>query len=221
LAPGDALQQVEITPEVSQAMLKFAAPILAGTTQSRGKFSLELERCTIPIAQFSAADASGKLRIHDLAVTPGLLVQTVAAQLRQIEQIAARAGGGAPTSGAVGLTAVDQVVELRVAQGRVHHQGLEFRIDDVPIRSQGSVGFDESLAIVLQIPIQEKWVRGQRALQPLAGQMFELPIQGTFERPRVDEQALARVTQRLAETAAQQFIGDEINRALDRLLRPR
>ena len=222
LPAGAAVQQVEISPAVSQAMLKYAAPVLAGATQSRGRFSVNLERCLVPLAAPRQAEVVGVLQIHELSVAPGPLIQAVGAQLRQIEQLAA-APGGPPAAAPppLALTAPDQRVEFRVAQGRVYHRGLEFRIDDVPVRSQGSVGFDDTLSLVFEFPIQEKWVRRQRALLRLAGQMVEVPIQGTFERPRLDQQAVARISQQLVETAAEQFLGDELNRALDRLLKPR
>ena len=44
LPPGPVLTNVRISPQVSEAMLKYIAPVLAGATQSEGQFSLQLER---------------------------------------------------------------------------------------------------------------------------------------------------------------------------------
>ena len=44
LPKGPVLTNVKISPEVSEAMLKYIAPVLAGATQSEGQFSLQLDR---------------------------------------------------------------------------------------------------------------------------------------------------------------------------------
>ena len=43
LPAGPLITNVRISPEVSEAMLKYVAPVLAGATQSEGQFSLQLD----------------------------------------------------------------------------------------------------------------------------------------------------------------------------------
>jgi hypothetical protein len=115
------------------------------------------------------------------------------------------------------LSMNDQQIEFQVVDGRVYHRKLEFIIDKVPIRSQGSVGFDQTLALVIEIPIQDRWIDGEDALRGLAGQTLQIPIQGTFQNPKIDERAIADITRQLIRNTAREAIGGEINRQLEKL----
>jgi hypothetical protein len=115
----------------------------------------------------------------------------------------------------------DQQVNFRVVEGRVHHQNMEFQIDDVTVRSQGSVGFDETLNLTLQVPIQEAWVSKEPLLAGLKGQALQIPMTGTLTRPQMDQRAVASLSQQLLQGAAQQAIGGELNKALDKLFKSR
>jgi hypothetical protein len=94
-------------------------------------------------------------------------------------------------------------------------------VDNVPVRSHGSVGFDQTLSLTLEIPIQDKWLGDEPAFQSLAGQILKIPVTGTFQHPRIDSRAVADLSQQLLQGAATQVIGDELNRALDKLFKPR
>ncbi len=56
---GPVLTNVRISPEVSEAMLKFVAPVLAGATQSEGQFSLQLDGARVPLGEPRSADSKG------------------------------------------------------------------------------------------------------------------------------------------------------------------
>ena len=115
----------------------------------------------------------------------------------------------------------ERAIDIQVSDGRVYHRNLEFLIDDVPVRSQGSVGFDETLALEIEVPIQAKWVGDKPALRGLVGQMIRIPVQGTFAQPKVDERAIGAFLGQAAHAAAGGLLGDELNKALDKLLKPR
>ena len=59
----------------------------------------------------------------------------------------------------------------------------------------------------------------KRAFQSLAGQVLKIPIQGTFDNPRFDSRAVADLSQARLQGAASQVIGDELNRAFDKLFK--
>jgi hypothetical protein len=103
----------------------------------------------------------------------------------------------------------------------VYHRNLEFLVDDVPVRSFGSVGFDQTLALEIEVPIQAKWVGSERALQPLIGQVIRIPISGTFTRWKIDERAIGQFLGQAAQTAVGGAIEGELNRALNQLFKPR
>jgi hypothetical protein len=223
LPAGPLITNVRISPEVSEAMLKYVAPVLAGATQSDGLFSLDLERARVPLGEPRRADSAGKLTVHSVRVVPGPMVREWIGLARQIEAIARRRDSAAMASNPeVTLLAVrDQQVNFRVFDGRVHHQNMEFQIGDVTMRSQGSVGFDETIALTLHVPIQDAWIGNQPLLAGLKGQTLQVPISGTLTRPQMDQRALAGLSQQLLQGAAQQAIGGELNKALDKLFKSR
>jgi hypothetical protein len=234
LPAGPLLADVRISPEVSEAMLKFIAPVLSGATESDGKFSLNLAGARVPLENAKQADASGQLTVHSVRVVPGEMARQWIGLARQIESLAKQ--GGNPL-GALGqpqqpastssqreitlLSIRDQQVNFRVVEGRVHHENMEFQVEDVVLRSRGSVGFDESISLVLSVPIQDRWIERQKLLAGLRGQSLQIPITGTLRQPRMDQSAVANLSAQLLQGAAGQAVGNELNRALDKLFGPR
>jgi hypothetical protein len=223
LSKGPLLSAVRISPEVSEAMLKYIAPVLAGATRSEGKFSLQLDGARVPLDEPMRAESAGQLAVHSVRVVPGPMAVEWIGLAQQIEGIARRRDPTAlakrPT---VTLLSIhDQNVNFRVADGRVYHQNLEFQVDDLVLRSSGSVGLDETLDLVIQVPIPESWLGGDRLLAGLKGQTIEIPVGGTLKRPRMDQTAIAGLSRQLIQGAAQGKVGEEVNRVLDQIFRPR
>lgn len=230
LPGGQMISNVAVSAEVSQRALKYAAPILAGATRAEGTFSFFLEGAEIPLRQPKQGRAGGRLTIHQLSIVPGPMIQDVARIVRQLGALSKSSQGGlglldavAPPAGdpLKGITMNQQTIDVQVVDGRVYHRNLEFMIDDVIVKSQGSVGFDETMALVLQVPIQQKWVGSRPALQGLVGQMIDIPINGTFAKPQVESQAVGAFMAQAAQAAAGGLLGDEVNKALDKLFKPR
>ena len=67
---------------------------------------------------------------------------------------------------------------------------MQFQVGDVTLRSEGSVGFDETVAMVMHVPIQDKWIEGQALLVGLKGQSLAIPISGTLRQPKMDQSAV-------------------------------
>jgi len=109
-----------------------------------------------------------------------------------------------------------------MVQGRVYHRGLEVWAGrDVMIRTHGSVGLDQTVALVAEVPIQDAWIERERSLASLRGQSLQVPISGTLGEPRMDSRAIQQLASQLLRGAAQQAIGDELNRQINKLLRPK
>jgi hypothetical protein len=220
---GPVITNVRISPEVSEAMLKYVAPVLAGTTQSEGVFSLQLDGARVPLGEPRRADSAGNLTVHSVRVVPGPLATQWIGLAQQIEALARRRDPAALTAKPqITLLAVrDQQVNFRVVDGRVHHQNMEFQVGDVTMRSQGSVGFDETIALTLHVPVQDAWIAKEPLLAGFKGQTLQVPISGTLTRPQMDARAIASLSQQLLQGAAQQAIGGELNKALDKLFKSR
>lgn len=219
---GPVLTNVRISPEVSEAMLKFVAPVLAGATQSEGLFSLKLDGARVPLAEPRRADSAGQLTVHSVRVVPGPMASQWVGLAQQVEALAKRRDPTGLTNRQVTLLTVrDQQVNFRVLDGRVHHQNMEFQVGEVTLRSRGSVGLDETIALTLEIPIQEAWVSKEPLLAALKGQSLQVPVTGTLTRPQMDQRAIAGLSGQLIQKAAGQAVGDELNKALDKFLKPR
>ena len=221
LKSGPLVTNVDISQEVSETMLKYVAPILAGATRAEGKFSIDLVQAEVPYAHPELAQIEGRLTAHRLRVSPGPMTEQLVTLVRQIESLTKRKQFlQAATSSSRNksfLTMADQQVDFKVIEGRVYHRNLEFLIDDVPVRSSGSVGFDQTLALEIEVPIQNKWIEREPALRGLAGQSLKIPVYGTFQKPKINERAVADLSRQLLQGAASQAIGDELNKQFKKL----
>jgi hypothetical protein len=222
LPPGPLITNVRISPEVSEALLKYVAPVLAGSTQSEGQFSMQLDGTRVPLAESKKADVAGKLSVHSVRVVPGAMANQLIGVAQQVEALARRRDPAAAGAKQVTLLNIrDQQVNFRVIEGRVHHQNLEFQVNDVTLRSQGSVGFDQTVQLTLQVPIQDAWVAKEPLLAGLKGQSLQIPVSGTLTHPQLDQRAIASLSQQLLQGAAKQAIGGELNKAIDKIFKPR
>src|SRR5690606_22175743 len=118
-----------VTPQMCNDLLKYVAPVLAGTAEVSGSVSIELDAWCVPLADPAQGRGSGRMTIHSVQAGTGPLVRQLAAAL------------GLPPS--VRLVDNSQVV-FEMADGRVHHRGLRFGLPNLAVRTQGSVGLDQS-----------------------------------------------------------------------------
>ena len=205
LEPGTVLDRVRITPAMCNEALMYAAPILAGVTTAEGRVSVGVQSSRIPLDQPARMDTAGQLVIHEVEVGPGPLVQALAVVLNRVEPARLKR---------------ESVVPFRVVEGRVYHEGLELAFPDLVVRTYGSVGFDQTLALMAEMPIPPKWLGNNTVGQALQGQTIRLPIGGTLAAPRIDERALQMAMGQVVQGTADTLIRGELNRQLDRLLGP-
>jgi hypothetical protein len=108
-----------------------------------------------------------------------------------------------------------------MANGRVYHEGMELVFPEVTIRTQGYVGLDQSLALTAEMPILPKWTAmNPRLATAMKGQTIRVPIQGTLQRPQLDQVTLRRYAAQFLQKSAENLLQDELQRQLDRLLKP-
>jgi translocation and assembly module TamB len=203
LPKGPVLKQVRLTPDLCAAGLKFVHPFLAGATNVDGHVSLDLEGAWIPLSDTRATRAHGKMQIHKVEVSGGPLLGDVlpAVLMLQPQKVP-----------------LLPEVEFWVQDGRVWHKGVGVQLRETMVTTQGSVGFDETLDIVAEMNVPEKWL-GQNVLgTALKNQKIKIPIKGTLSRPQIDAQQLAKIRAEFVGEAAGNIIRDEL---FDRLLRPR
>jgi translocation and assembly module TamB len=110
-----------------------------------------------------------------------------------------------------------QTVDFQVDRGMVTHNRIEFQADDMRFFTSGAVGLDSRLNMLVQVPIQAKWV--ERVPQ-LAGQTLSLPIDGTLSQPSLDSRqltaALGQVGAQAVQGAAENLLQRELQKGLEK-----
>ncbi len=215
LPAGPLLTNIRITPDVSERLLKYIAPVLAGATRTEGQFSMTLSGATVPLGSPLTADVAGQLAVQSIRVVPGAELAGLVNLVQEVEGlIKARdllsAGQREPITL---LSMSDRTVDFRLVDGRVYHQGLEFQIGDWLVRSRGSVGLDESLSLLLELQIPQQGLG--RKFQTLGITRLEIPVTGALRKWNFDTRA---VFESLKQQAVGQLLNEEtIGNALDKL----
>ena len=92
-----------------------------------------------------------------------------------------------------------QSVPFAIANGRVFHENMRITMKDLTLKTSGSVGLDQSLQMVAEIPIAEDWIKGEAWMASLKGETIKIPITGSVTNPKLDMQAIKQIE--LAERA--------------------
>jgi hypothetical protein len=198
--------------------LKFVAPIVAETTVAEGRFSVTMDGGRIPLADAGSGDMAGHMAIR-AQVKPGPVAQEFLLLVNELLTVLRR-GNFRPLDEQSGaLMSIDtEDVEFRMVNRRVYHRNLKFVVGTLPITTQGSVGLDESLSMVAEVPLRANVLGRDLSLGALEGQAIQIPISGTLSKPKLDRGVLRQLGGRLIQNAARGALLDEVNKRLERFL---
>lgn len=220
LPAGPVIQNVRFSPELCHGWLKYVAPMVADSTHVDGRLSVEMTRTKVPLDDWRSSAVAGVLKIHSADVSPGPLAQQFLEIAEQVKAIIKKKPGSRIVDpGDAWMKIGEQEIAFRMANGRVHHEMLEISFRDVVIRTRGSVGLDETLALIAEIPIQDAWLKDDRLLATLRGQVLEVPITGTLTKPEVDRRVLQDLLSQITAAAGKNLLQNELQDQLQRLLR--
>jgi hypothetical protein len=218
LPKGQVVNQVRVTPELCARALKYVAPVLADATIAEGSFSINLDGARIPLTDSAnKSDVAGQMLVHSVQVKPGPLADQFILLGRQIAAIVARKQPPTEARDEKLLSLANQTVDFRVVQGRVYHQGLEFMAGEVPVRTSGSVGLDETLSLVAEIRILDQWVSQEPILSGFKGQSLQVPIEGTLTQPRIDRRTMDKLAGQMLQNAARGAVINQLDKQLEKL----
>jgi hypothetical protein len=185
LAPVTVLNKQKLTPEVGGELLQLIAPTLADLAGVQGEISLSFEKFRVPLGVPPAEvekrmELAGKLQLHQVSVsvkTP--LLETMVKVLADMY--------GKKASDVVRVVKNDEI-RFQVRDGRLHHEGMRFGFPDFSpdllITSRGSVGFDKSLDLVLEVPAV---LVDKKNLEIKKAPPVHFRVTGTIEKPIVKE----------------------------------
>ena len=212
LPAGPVADRIRISPQMCTSWLKYLAPLVADATAAEGNFSVSLEQAIIPVDTPMAGEVEGILEVHAAQIGPGPLSQQLLLLAAQIKAIADGNLLGATTAPAQRwLDLPSQRIAFQMAENRVHHQGMQMSVKDVVIRTSGSVGIDQTISLVAEIPIRDEWLSRSQHLAALRGETIKVPIRGTLTNPKLDQSALTRITQQTVTGAANRYLQGGVN----------
>ncbi len=216
-------QGVEISPQMCASWLKYVTPLLANAATAKGRFSVDLSGAQVPVSDPKTASVGGRLTIHEARIQPGPLAGQIVALTDQVTQLIGEKNRG------LNFLQADQTwmdirensIDFQMSQGRVYHRNLSVQLGKAQVSTEGWVGLDQTMSMVATIPILDDWISGEPLLAGLRGQVLTIPVQGTFDNPRVDRQAIAQFTQQMVGGAAQNYLQGELQKGLQKLLKGR
>lgn len=208
LDPGPIVDGVQFTPDMTRTWLRYASPLMADATSIDGRFSLSSPGARIPLSAAGADEVHGTLQIHNAQVGPGPSAQRMLAVVEQVQAllngVLPNPFGGRQGAARQWLVLNEQSVQVRIAENRVHHDRIEYLLGDAVLTSSGSVGYDESLDLTIEVPLQERWLGGR--LKSLKGETLRIPVTGTLDAPIVDPRPLTELNRRIAGKAADDLL---------------
>lgn len=164
LEPTRILADARLEPSIANGVLAYVVPILADTTSTSGRFSLDLDGGTFPVGMPEKATFSGRLTMHAVDLGPGPLVT------RLLERILGDAGLVTTIR-----VADDSRIAFRMENRRVWHEGLEIGVPlprgrRLDLASRGWVGLDDqSLDLEIALPIPDDMPLDRPVLAALGG----------------------------------------------------
>lgn len=214
---GTIAENVTLTPEICRDWLKFVNPLLADVATAQGKVSLETSGGAIPLDDVNRAAARGTVHLNQVTVGAGPMALKMIEAVETIRLMLRPAGSGEPKDRSVWIRMDQQAIPFTVTAGRVYHEGMHMTMKDLTVRTSGSVGFDQSLNMVAEIPIADDWIKAEEWMQALKGQVIRVPITGTVAQPRIDMQGIRELTLNLAQRTAANKLGGLVNEQTERL----
>ena len=189
------IDKVRLSPELCAGWLKFVAPIMANATRVEGRFSVVLAKGELPVSDPSSGDVAGQFAVHQAQIAPGPLGYQVLAVVDRIKALtkskslkpadllslveqSASAGGRER----VLVTLPEQQVPFHLINGRVHHEGLTLVTKEATLKTRGSVGLDESLDLIVEVPVRDEWIAQNKQLASLRGKSLNIPVRGSLSQ---------------------------------------
>ena len=208
VSEGTMLERVQFTEEMSRGWLRYISPSVADATSTEGELSLFTKAAEFQLNELGAGDVSGVLTFHNARVGPGPMAKSIFGVFNEVQALVGRRPSALDQQ--TWLQIREDDVPFWTEQGRVHHSDFDFYIGEMHLTTNGSVGLDETLDIVLSLELPRTWLSGRPLLQALFEEDIQLAVRGTLSEPRIDARPLAEFGTRIGVKAA--------NGLLERLL---
>ncbi|MBN9122671.1 MAG: hypothetical protein J0I06_26580 [Planctomycetes bacterium] len=206
LAKGLIVDRAKLTPAATAGALGYALPAIANAGQAEGEISALVDDNRITPGDFTQSSLKGAIVIHKATIGAGPVVGEVAKLL-----------GAKNTTMTL---ATENAVLVQVANGRVYHQNFAINLAGTTLRTSGSVGFDNTLDLVVEVPLPKELpaLKNNPVLvKAVAGKVVKLPVRGTLTKPELDPKGFEQAVAALAREAAREVGKDAIEGELKKL----
>ncbi|MGD9873131.1 MAG: DUF748 domain-containing protein [Kiritimatiellia bacterium] len=203
--PTNLLTGVQLTDELSNELLAKIHPLFRGSSEVTGILSLGMQEFYWPLdpALRPQARFNGTVRFQGLRMaTHGLLEKMLEAM--KVRERNAEFG--------------DRTMEFRCENDRVTCSPFTFKVDHHDVTLTGSMGLDQTLDYVAEIPLTRELV-GDDAAQYLEGTTVRMPIRGTASKPELNVNVLSEAAGDLIKQAAKKALQEEAGKLLEGLFK--
>jgi translocation and assembly module TamB len=97
----------------------------------------------------------------------------------------------------------EQTIDYAVQDGKVYHQGLTMEVDNLTLRTRGYVGLDNTLGLVLEVPLRDEWIQKYPTLGQLPNKAIALNVGGTVDKPQVNSAELRQLVMTMGQNVLQ------------------
>ncbi len=116
------------------------------------------------------------------------------------------------------LTLKESEITCTGKQGRISCTPLHILVADSVMTISGSVGMDQSLEYLLEVPVTEKLI-GREGFRVLNGATIRVPLRGTLNKPDLNTKLVSEAIADLARQAADKAVIKEVEQLLPDLLK--
>ena len=203
--PTNLLTGVQLTDELSNELLAKIHPLFRGSSEVTGILSLGMQEFYWPLdpALRPQARFNGTVRFQGLRMaTHGLLEKMLEAM--KVRERNAEFG--------------DRAMDFRCENDRVTCSPFTFKVDHHDVTLTGSMGLDQSLDYVAEVPLTRELV-GDDAAKYLEGTTVRMPIRGTSMKPELNVNVLTEASGDLIKQAAKKALQEEAGKLLEGLFK--
>ena len=86
------------------------------------------------------------------------------------------------------------------------------------LKTRGSVGLDESLDLIVEIPVRDEWFAQNKQLASLRGKSLNIPLRGSLTALQLDARVLESLARDALSAPVENLLENELLKGLNRLL---
>jgi len=197
------LTDVGLSEDMSRDLLSQVHPIFKGAAVSQGTVDLSMQNFNWPLDAAARKDAAfaGSLTFNDVKLQAGGLLTPLLTIMKANERE---------------ITLSSQPMQFIGENDRIRCSTLEIKTKEHSLKLSGSIGFDQSLDYIAQVPVTRKMVGGD-VYKYLEGTFITVPIGGTVSKPSISKDLVQRAIKDLITQAGKKQIADQAGKLLKKL----